>query len=481
MLSIRISYIFIFFLFLTSCVKDMDDSPITATDSEINRFIYDAMDHYYLYENEVPQLSQEDFKQTEDYEDLINNHTPRELFYDKLVYNYRADDRFSFLMEDYTRLQNLLNGVQQQTGMEFMIGLSPEFDDNSGQVQLMGVVTYVIKDSDADSKGVQRGMLFNKIDGELLTSDNVSRLLKQDQYTVSFVSVDHDEQKILPLESIALTGTTISENPILKATVLTTQNNTRVGYLAYTGFYPSFDNKLNNAFQDFSAQGVTDLVLDLRYNGGGSVNSAVQLASMITGQFSTDQVFTKSLHNRNLSEESDRDLFFRENLTSGVSINHLNLSRVYVLTSSMTASASELIINSLDPYIEVIQIGSSTKGKYQASITVYDSPTGTPIDVSPNHTYAIQPLISKLANALGQGDYFNGLSPDHELFENPYNMGNLGQSNEPLLNKALELISGTVASQDNQEIQAIYHKSYSPISQSIYSGTFRPLFGKMNF
>ena len=87
------------------------------------------------------------------------------------------------------------------------------------------------------------------------------------------------------------------------------------------------------------------------------------------------------------------------NNDDGASLNSLNLSKVYILTTGSSASASELVINSLDPYINVIQIGTTTTGKYQASITVYDSDNLGREGANPNHTYAMQPLVLKSLNA----------------------------------------------------------------------------------
>ena len=104
-----------------------------------------------------------------------------------------------------------------------------------------------------------------------------------------------------------------------------------------------------------------------------------------------------------------------------------------MLTTRNSASASELMINSLKPYIAVIQIGTATGGKYQASITIYDSPNFRRENVNPNHTYALQPLVFKSANKDGVSDYDNGLEPSVTLSEDIGNLGILGDVNEPLL------------------------------------------------
>ncbi|HJN53732.1 MAG TPA: carboxyl-terminal protease, partial [Flavobacteriaceae bacterium] len=93
------------------------------------------------------------------------------------------------------------------------------------------------------------------------------------------------------------------------------------------------------------------------------------------------------------------------------------------------------------PYIDVIHIGTNTYGKYQASVTLYDSESFTLEGVNPNHTYALQPLVLKTLNSLGNTDYFNGLTPDIILEENTVNLGVLGNVNEPLLALSLQQIT----------------------------------------
>src|SRR5690606_8418540 len=155
------------------------------------------------------------------------------------------------------------------------------------------------------------------------------------------------------------------------------EGSNKIGYLMYNGFTSPFDDELNQAIADLKSQGITDLVVDLRYNPGGSVTSSTYLASMITGQFNG------SLYSRLRYNEFWQDLFGNERLSynftnqietqyANEGINSLNLTKVYFITSNRTASASELLINGLEPYIDVIQIGNQTVGKNQASITLLD-------------------------------------------------------------------------------------------------------------
>ena len=208
----------------------------------------------------------------------------------------------------------------------------------------------------------------------------------------------------------------------------------------YNGFVADYDTQLNAVFADFAAQNIQHLVLDLRYNPGGSVNSAAALGSMITGL--SEGIFAKLQYNSEL-QNNNNDYNFTSALAQGEAINALNLNKVYVLTSGSSASASEMIINSLNPYIEVVQIGTKTVGKSQASITIYDSPNNFQrSEANPGHLYALQPLVAITVNKDNEVVPSAGITPTIQVKEKVENYGVLGASDEPLLAAALAAIQG---------------------------------------
>jgi C-terminal processing protease CtpA/Prc len=225
-----------------------------------------------------------------------------------------------------------------------------------------------------------------------------------------------------------------------------TYDDKKIGYLVYNGFFSGFDSQLNQAFSTFLAEGITHLIVDLRYNSGGSVNTATYLASMITGQFN-GQVFAKQEWNQKVEDFFDQNdpeqliNRFTTSLANGTPINSLNLNKVYMITSKSSASASELLINGLTPYINVVQVGDVTTGKNVGSITLYDSPTYGSQDKNPNHKYAMQPIVLKIINKNGFGEYQDGLQPSTLLKENYGNLGILGDVNEPLLSTTIGIIT----------------------------------------
>ena len=206
----------------------------------------------------------------------------------------------------------------------------------------------------------------------------------------------------------------------------------------YNRFNNDYHEELNTVFSEFTANNVEHLVLDVRYNPGGKITTTAILGSMITGQFN-GQTFSKLQYNSNFEDQ----LYpFVNEIENGSSINSLNLNKVYIIATGSSASASEAIINSLKEYITVEHIGTTTEGKTQASLTIYDSPDLGRQEANPNHTYALQPLIANSVNKNNGIVPSTGLVPTIELEEDITNLGVLGDENEPLLARALLEIAG---------------------------------------
>ncbi len=436
--------LFVSLLFLQSC-QDNDDTLPKTTDLEVQKFIWRGLNQMYLWQSDVPDLANNRFANNLDYENFLKQYSPEDLFENLLYrppskYSTGVVDRFSWIVSDYLTLEQQLQGTSKNNGVEFGLSLVTQ---NSNQV--IGYVRYIIPNSDAANKNIQRGEVFYGVNGTSLTLNNYADLLfsADENYTLNFANLTYDTNNnpvITPNgKNLNLTKTTLAENPILIKKVITSGTH-KIGYLMYNGFYPGYDTQLNDAFGYFKTEGITDLVLDLRYNGGGAVSSAVRLASMITGQFK-GQVFNELAYNERKSYLNQKYLFI--STLNEASLNSLNLSKVYVLTTGSTASASELIINGLNPYINVVQIGDYTYGKNVASVTLYDSPSLTKTGVNPNHRYAMQPIVAHSVNSEGFGDYLDGLTPDYQLTERIKTLGVLGDTSEPFLSTAIGKITGT--------------------------------------
>ncbi|WP_295335291.1 S41 family peptidase [Flavobacterium sp.] len=419
-------------VFTFSCT-DNDDNPVPAS-LEVKDFVWKGMNLYYLWQADVTDLADDRFANQSQLNNFLEGFDEPTTLFNAL----RVDtsiDRFSVIYSDYSLLEGALSGNTLNNGMDFALRYK-----QGSTTDIYGWVRYIIPNSDAATKSIQRGDIFYAINDTPLTVDNFRSLLANNTYTLSLA--DYDGGNITPNgESVTLTKTALAENPILLSTVINSGSH-NIGYLMYNAFYSNYDNQLNSVFGTFQSQNVTDLVLDLRYNSGGSVSTATKLASMITGQF-TGQLFAKQQWNAKAQS------YFESNNPSSIenrfvgNLNSLNLNKVYILTSNATASASELVINCLKPYITVVQIGTTTTGKNVGSITLYDSPTFAKQNVNPRHKYAMQPIVLKIVDKNGFGDYTSGIVPTTPLPESLDNLGVLGNPDEPLLNAAINQITGS--------------------------------------
>ena len=413
----------LFFITLVSC-KDQDDSiALREYDFEIEDFIWEALNTYYYWQDTVPDLADNRFNSQKSYASFLSrSNENQEQLFESLLFD---KDRFSWIVSDYTALENQLRRVYTTSGM--ILGLERIGESND----LFAYVRYVLPDSDASEKKIKRGDLFLSINNEELTMDNYRDLLSSDAELFSIQLAQISGQTVTPTGiSVDLVKAEIQENPI-HIHKLIELNNAKIGYLMYNGFVADFDDQLESAFAEFQTQGINQLVIDLRYNRGGRTSSSIKLASMITGQFS-GEVFAQTQHNDKLSSYNEDYLF-------EATAAQLKMDRLYVISSAETASASELLINGLSPYIDVILIGDDTTGKNVGSYSIYDwiDDEG---NRNPRHTWAMQPITLKIANSEGFADFENGLQADYRLQEDVANLGFLGEIDEPLLEKTLEVM-----------------------------------------
>ena len=468
-------------LLFTGCHDDMDDVFQSSSSLEVKNFIWRGMNNVYLYKDQVPDLANTRFSSQEELNEFLRTFdSPEDLFYNGLL---AEEDEFSFLVDDYVTLEKFFQGVNRETGMEY--GLK-RYPSNSSQV--VGYVKYVLPNTSAEANGLERGDLFATVDGVPLNDENYGSLLGADSFTIGLATVNNGEI-ILTGETIFLKNEEYTTNPVYLTDIIETTNG-KAGYLMYTGFTGAFDEVLNETFAMFKSERITDLIVDLRYNGGGSVESANDLSSMITGQL-TGEIFYTEKWNAEYqayfeeNEPESLENHFNDKIGTGAQINSLNLNKVYILTTYNTASASELVINGLSPYINVIQVGAATRGKFQASTTLYDSPDFSRSDANPGHTYAIQPLIFKTVNAKGVTDYVDGLQPDILIAEDFENLGILGDSNEPFLQAALNDINGIPQKMQQQDVLIIdqinFNQGQNPLYQKMYSDKSIPILEPVPF
>ena len=435
-----------------SC-KDEDDSiSFRKYDFEIEDFIWEGLNTYYYWQAIVPDLADDRFSSQKSYAAFLSQSSGnQEMLFKSLLF---GKDRFSWIVSDYTVLEKQLSRIYKTNGM--MIGLATIRNSDD----LIAYVRYVLPGSDAAAKNIKRGDVFVSVNNEQLTINNYNELLNSEEESYSIQLAEINEGTVTPTsKSIDLVKAEMQENPIHKQRVIEL-NNKKIGYLMYNGFVADFDAELESVLAGFQTQGVSDFIIDLRYNRGGQTSSSIKLASMITGQFS-GELFAQIKHNEKLSSLNESQQFESNPVKLG-------MTKLFVISSSSTASSSELLINGLSPYIDVILVGDHTTGKNVGSYTIYDW-IDSNRTVNPRHNWAMQPITTKISNADGFADFEDGIQADHILREDIANLGSLGEIDEPLLEKTLETMGALPARLEKKaiDINNIHFKQFVPLQKAL--------------
>lgn len=458
------SYIFTISLVLgltfSNCNKNDDPSPVVddavKLEKPINDFIWKGMNSWYNWQPNVPNLANTKDDDQDAYFAYLNaTANPEEFFY-SLLFQEGTTDRFSWIVDDFVALNNSFQGITKSFGIRLQAVKISDTND-----LIIFYVRYVAPGSPADIAGIKRGDIINALDGVVLNESNYNATVgKLSNETVALSIVSENNGVFTPISDKTITAVEISEDPVYFKKVFNDINGKKVGYLVYNAFRSSYNDELNAAFAYFKSEGIQELVLDLRLNGGGSVETSAYLASMIDASAGTD-TFAKLIFNAKHTNQSGSYIFQNTlnvydangNKTGEENINRLTgINQLYVLASGSTASASEMIINGLKPFMPVKVIGTTTYGKNVGSITLYDSPSSdytSESSANSAHLYAMQPIVFQIYNKLDQSDYTLGFVPNIEVKEYQYWNAILpfGDENEVVLKAALDDIRGVSARQ----------------------------------
>lgn len=412
--------------------NDQGDDFVSGSNESVNNWIYDEMDFWYYWTDELPSKD-------------IQNTEPDDYFYSLLS----SEDRFSWIQPNYIQLLNSLQGVSKEAGYEIKL-----YQDSGNPNNVFGQIMYIKKGSPADNTDLQRGDVFEQINGTQLTVENYQTVLGEisEDHTLSVSRYNEELDSFESIGDISLSTIEFAENPNFLDTVYTI-NNKKIGYYVYNFFSPGrtnsdgsasseYNDQMDEVFANFKSEGIQHLIVDLRFNGGGSETATLNLASLITPGINDQSIFVKREYNAAVQQLilDDPDLgedflnrYFTEKTQNVGSL--LESPEVIILTSSNTASASESIINGILPFVDVVLIGDQTVGKNVGSISIYEQN-------DPDNTWGMQPIVVKSFNSLGNSDYDTGFIPDVELIDNELVIKPLGNTEELLLNEALNYISG---------------------------------------
>lgn len=485
----------LFGLFLAFCTISCDDDdnnkknftgeeePGTEDTSKsintVSQFAYDGMSLYYKWADEM-----------KDKEPTSSDTDPKKYFY-SLLSDSDTEHGWSWITDDVQGLLEGFSGVEEGFGYNLIFR-------RGGDDKIYAFVKYVFPNTPAAEAGIQRLDIIGEVNGKPITVTDKGYISKESidalygNTATTFSLYKLKDNKIVPNKNVTVTPKKINTNPVLLDTVYTIGSK-KIGYLFYTGFIYDYNESLYKAFSKFKKEAVTDFVLDLRYNHGGAISSAVYLTSMIAPKSSVsgNEILTTLDYNKDINKLFDEKKWARSDklgtynskkFSNPLNAN-LNLNKVYIIATNDSFSASELTTFCLRSYMDVVHIGNKTGGKYTASwtihpydgelgITVYD---GTKLPTTAKDSlknWAMQPIVAKYTNKEGKTfEDTDGLLPDYKLIEGNGRLSGwtaLGDTKDVFLGKALYLITGdakynpkteaTTKGGANISIETINHK-----------------------
>lgn len=423
-----------------SCDEELRD--LKKFNAYVNEWTYSNMEGLYYWNEKLPVFKK-------------STATPS-LYFESLLY---VDDRFSAFFEDYNDLMKRLSGVTAaEIGFEYKLFLE---DMNSDKV--IGVVVYTKPGTHAETLNIKRGDFINRIDGTPITLNNYQSLLARLSDSAPAVKIGFASKNtgsfVDSYEYNVNKSINYSENPVLLDTVYTVGQQ-KIAYLVYNFFAADsgdgsvrFDRQVNEIIGRFKSREVDELILDFRYNSGGMMSSAVHLGSMLVPNVSDTKVFSYTEYNTYLTNYFNSDDYknkysdnpFVEYFTTTLKAQNQtlpihnignDLDRIYFITGNSTASASEMVINGLKPYVDCVLVGEVTYGKNVGSVVVND-------DENPDNKKAFMPIILKYFNKDRKSDFTYGFEPNILVGEDFAH--ELGDTREKLLATVISAINGSPA------------------------------------
>ncbi|HSH53362.1 MAG TPA: S41 family peptidase [Bacteroidales bacterium] len=382
-------FIWILMAILAISVYSCEKEKIYSDNQPTEEF-YGLMDYWYFWKDSIPSVYSNDYSNAYDLLEAMR---------------FQPKDRWS-----YITTQEAFNQYYQEGNyVGYGFGYAP---DETGTIR----ITFLFADSDFAADGVTRGWMIKEINGVSVNQDSdLTELLGADEIGVSnhlvLESPDGD------IVSRSYTKKLLAMNTVLYRNVITAGAK-KIGYMVFKSFIEPSIAELDEAFNYFNTENVDELIVDLRYNGGGQMNVAMYLTGLIIPDELDNQLFLKYIHNNSRKDEDFSYKLAQEP-------NSVRLNKVYFITSKASASASEAIINGLIPYMDVYLIGDDTYGK----------PVGMYSFFSNVSNLAYVPVTFKIINANGDGEYYNGLQANSYADDDiTKNFGNL---NEACLEEAL--------------------------------------------
>lgn len=430
-------------LLLASCGEDRSGEYAALTQED--RWIEQQMRNLYLWYEDMPEVEEADyFTEPEDFFKSLLSKRCRNGEGDQFSYFEKTDE------ESDEAGNNLRIDETSSYGFDFLI-----YNDPTGTTaHKMARVLFVIPDSPAEEAGLRRGDWILNVGGANITESNYKALIQGGATTLGIADLtvtagEEGNTASWSKEAVLELGASraVSNSPFYKTDVFV-RSGRRVGYLMYDHFEAGatengteYNEEMKQIFADFKSRGVNEFILDLRYNPGGTVSCITELCSFLAPSEYLGQPFLTLEYN---DKNSDRNS--TANLNRDLAAQNLNLSTLYVITGSYTASASESTINCLRPYMDVKIIGATTVGKNVASVGLVST-----------YGFTLHPIVATVYNSRYQSDFERGIEPDYLYNEIEYasRFGEIGNpESDALLGYALQWIANGSLNLPTSEVNA---------------------------
>ena len=423
---------------LSSCGEDRTGEFYALIEDRM--WIEEVMRENYLWAEDMPLIEKED--------DYFQE--PATFFKNLLSKNALngKGDKYSYMEQTKAESRSLTLDRTSTYGMEFLLTSDPTGTTAHNYARVL----YVLSGSPAQKAGIERGDWISAINQERITSDNYKQLIQGGSISLQRSQVIQTENGL---------GWQVKDNVNVSASISMEINpfylhqmyeveGKKIAYLVYNEFSTGpnnegtesvYNEQMKQIFAQFKAQSPDAFILDLRYNNGGFLQCAQALGSLLAPATAMGQNFVNLTFNAKANPQVIRYSFDTQYADA-----NLNLNKIYILTGQYTASASEVIINGLIPYLgaeNVVLIGTKTEGK-NVAITSFKNEA---------HGLILWPVIAFASNANNEGDYSEGFQPTYPLDENSISTWYpLGNPEEYLLKNTLSLITtGTLSDEPTTE------------------------------
>lgn len=439
---------------LTSC--GVDRWPEYAAETELDQWITTVMRDNYLWYTDIPEDKKLNFFKTpEDFLKSIVSKEDNDASYIDTIYQQPLPS-YGF---DY----NLYQAVNNDTAYNALI-------------------TYVLPNSPANAAGLKRGDWIMEVNDEVITKKSEPKLLNTGlalKLTTGIYTYQTDPETEAQIGVVVKSGTAqigaeqgVEDNPIHYHSVITTANGIKVGYLVYSHFTAGteanpqkYNEQLRAISREFATAGITELILDLRYNKGGSLACAQLLCALVAPQSALGTPLGNLTYN-DKQVSKDRSLTFdSEVIGSG---SNLNISQGFIISSNATSGVSGVMLNLLSPLKRWALVGSSVSCSGVATESFAD----------PTNTWSLNPVVCTVYNSLqesGRGGSFTATKTISET-NNLTKFLPFGNPDEMLLSTTIGLIEGTIkptSSTAQSTTQPVKEVIRTPARKSITGTTIR--------